>query len=386
MELSPTQQLAQALVRIPSVTPDDMGCQDLIKDVLKPLGFTCLTLEDSGTTNLLATHGHGSPFILFLGHTDVVPTGDKATWDHDPFCGDIYDYDNEPCLYGRGSADMKGGDAAMIMALRDYVKANPHHHGTLALLVTSNEEGDAAGGVPFVVDYMKAHRLIPEFCIVGEPSCDDYFGDQIKNGRRGDLNATIILKGIQGHVAQPEYCDNAAHKAARFIAAMLDNPIDHGSEFFPPTSFQVSNMKCGTGADNVVPGTCQLRCNWRYNDMQSKESIEKHVEEILKRLKIEHEISWQVDGLPFLTKDGELLNAMSNAITKVLGKAPSLGTKGGTSDGRFIAPLGAQTIEFGPLSSSIHQVNEHVSLKNLDELKQIFEKTIGTLIEENRKF
>ncbi len=381
MALSDTVKLTQALVRIPSVTPEDKGCQDLIKDVLKPVGFTCYTLEDSGCTNLLALHGRGAPFILFLGHTDVVPTGDLNGWDHDPFSGDIIELDGEPCLYGRGSADMKGGDAAMVTALRDYVKKNPRHRGTLGLLVTSNEEGDAKGGVPFVVSYMKEHRLIPDYCILAEPSCDDYFGDQIKNGRRGDLNATIVIKGIQGHVAQPEYCDNAAHKAARFVAAMLDNPIDEGAEDFPPTSFQVSNVNCGTGADNVVPGSCRLRCNWRYNDLQSKESIEAHTLKIIRDLGYKADIEWTVEGLPFLTKDGELLKAVSDSVTEVCGKAPTLGTKGGTSDGRFIAPLGTQTIEFGPLSSTIHQANEHVALSSLDKMTEIFTRSLERLLE-----
>ncbi|MCR5535991.1 MAG: succinyl-diaminopimelate desuccinylase [Succinivibrio sp.] len=380
MELTDTQKLCQQLVRIPSITPEDRGCQELIKAELQPAGFTCLTLEESGTTNLLALHGRGAPFLLFLGHTDVVPTGDPKTWQHDPFGAEIYEMDGKSCLYGRGSADMKGGDAAMIIALRDYVRAHPRHIGTLGLLVTSNEEGDAKGGVPFVVEYLKDHQLIPDYCIIAEPSCEQHFGDEIKNGRRGDLNATLIIKGVQGHVAQPEFCDNAAHKAALFIRTMLEHPIDEGSEFFPPTSFQVSNLRCGTGADNVVPGECYLRCNWRYNDLQSKESIEAHVVELLRQLKFEYELSFQVEGLPFITKEGRLLEVVASAVEQICGRAPSFGTKGGTSDGRFIAPLGTQTLEFGPLSSSIHQVDEHVALEDLQKLKEIYALSIERLL------
>ena len=380
MELTPTLKLAQALVRIPSVTPDDNGCQKLISDLLKKADFICCTLEEAGTTNLLATHGTGSPFLLFLGHTDVVPTGDPSKWQHDPFCGDIFDMNGEPCLYGRGSADMKGGDAAMVIAMIEFVKVHPNHKGTIGLLITSNEEGDAKGGVPFVVEYMKNRHLIPDYCIVGEPSCDEFFGDFIKNGHRGDLNATIIVKGKQGHVGQPEYCDNAAHKAARFINVMVENPIDNGSEYFTPTSFQVSNIKCGTGADNVVPGSCYLRCNWRYNDLQSKESIEAHVKKIIESLKLDCELTWQVDGLPFLTKGGELMSTLSDSVTKVLGRKPAFATKGGTSDGRFIAPLGAQTVEFGVMTTTIHQVDEHASIKNLEQVKEIFYMTLEELM------
>ena len=252
MKLTPVQQLARDLVAIKSVTPNDNGCQDLLAAILQKEGFTCTRINEKGTSNLIAVHGSGRPFAMFLCHTDVVPEGDLKSWDHDPYGAEILEIDGEPCLYGRGSADMKGGDAAAVTALINFIKAHPDHKGRVGLLITSNEEGDAVGGVPFCVEYMKEHDLIPDYCLIPEPSSVKTFGDEIKNGRRGDVNVTITVHGVQGHVAVPESCDNAAHHAARLITALIDNPLDAGSKFFPPTSFQVSNCHCGTGADNAV--------------------------------------------------------------------------------------------------------------------------------------
>ncbi len=380
MELSRTVELAQKLVRIKSVTPDDNGCQELVKDILKPLGFTCYTLEEKGVTNLIATHGRGSPFLLFLGHTDVVPAGNEDEWDHPPFCGEILSYDGEDYLYGRGSSDMKGGDAAMITALCEYVELNQNHIGTVGLVLTSNEEGDAVGGTPFVIEYMKQRHMIPTYCLIGECSCDEVFGDSIKNGRRGDMNATINIKGIQGHAALEEHAKNAVFEASRFIEGMIKNPIDNGTPFFPPTSFQVSNVSAGTGADNVIPGSCRLRCNFRWNDMQTPSLIEKHVRNVAKELNIDCDMEFREEGKPFLTKDGELIDALSSAIKAVVGITPDLGTKGGTSDGRFVRPLGTQTVEFGPVSNLIHKVNERVSVKELNYLHEIYLRVIYELL------
>lgn len=380
MELSDTVKLAQKLIRIESVTPNDNGCQDLIKDILKPLGFTCYTIEEKGVTNLLATHGRGSPFLLFLGHTDVVPVGDESQWDHQPFCGDIFDYDGEPYLYGRGSSDMKGGDAAMITAMSEYVRHNQNHIGTIGLLLTSNEEGDAVGGTPYVIDYMKQRHMIPTYCLIGECSCDKVFGDSIKNGRRGDMNATITVHGIQGHAALEQHAKNAVFEASRFIQGMLDNPIDNGTPFFPPTSFQVSNIKAGTGADNVIPGDCTLRCNFRWNDSQTPSLIEKHVRGVANELNIDCDMEFREEGKPFLTKDGELIDALYNSIKVVTKVNPDLGTSGGTSDGRFVRPLGTQTVEFGPVSDLIHKVNERVSVRQLDMLHEIYLRVIYQLL------
>ena len=379
MNLSNTQALAQKLVRIQSITPCDNGCQKIVSDILSPLGFRCITLSKDGTTNLLAIRGSGSPFTLFLGHTDVVPTGDPKTWDHDPFCGDIFEYDGEMCLYGRGSSDMKGGDAAMIMAMVDFVKENPNHKGSIGLLLTSNEEGDAKGGVPFVVEYLKEHKLIPDYCLIGECSSDNFFGDSIKNGRRGDINYTIVVHGTQGHIAQEEYAENAVHNASRLISALIDNPIDQGSKDFPPTSFQVSNIEAGTGADNVIPGSCRLRCNTRFNDLQNLESVKAHVKKHIDALNLKCDLDFRLEGYPFITPDGELIDILKKNIKEVINVESSLGSSGGTSDGRFIRPLGTQTLEFGPVSKTIHKVNERVSLKVLDELKEIFFRCLKDL-------
>ncbi|MGN0902711.1 MAG: succinyl-diaminopimelate desuccinylase, partial [Succinivibrio sp.] len=246
-KLSNTAALAVELIKKASITPKDEGCQDLVRETLTEVGFNCLTLKDSGTENLLAVHGTGSPFLLFLGHTDVVPPGDEASWDYPPFDAVITKDNGKNVLHGRGSQDMKGSDAAMTIALRDFVKDNPNHRGTVGLLLTSNEEGDARGGTPFVVDYLRKHNLVPDYCLVGEPSCSLQFGDTIKNGRRGSVTAHISVQGVQGHVAYPDRCDNAAHKAGALIALLSEEIWDNGSNFFPPSSFQVTNIKCGTG-------------------------------------------------------------------------------------------------------------------------------------------
>lgn len=380
MNLSKTVALAQSLVRIPSVTPEDNGCQKLVSEILEPLGCKCISLCDSGTANLIVMHGSGSPFTLFLGHTDVVPAGERKAWDHEPFCGDILEYDGEMVLYGRGSADMKGGDAAMIMAMHDYIVKNPEHKGTIALLLTSNEEGDAKGATPFVVDnFLKKNNLIPDYCLIGECSSDEYFGDSIKNGRRGDINYTIVVHGVQGHIAQEQYASNAVHAAAALIKALEDHPIDNGSDSFPPTSFQVSNIHAGTGADNVIPGVCTLRCNSRYNDLQTVDSVKAHVQEWIDKLNLKCDVSFQHDGEPFITRGGRLIEVLSAKISEVLKVKPSLGSSGGTSDGRFIRPLGTQTVEFGPVAKTIHKANERVPIKVLDDLKEIFYLTLEEL-------
>ncbi|MDD7021855.1 MAG: succinyl-diaminopimelate desuccinylase [Aeromonadales bacterium] len=379
MELTSTQELAQRLVRIKSITPNDNGCQELLSKLLSEAGFTCITLEDQGTRNLLALHGRGKPFSLCLGHTDVVPEGDLSQWEHDPYSGDIVEIDGKACLFGRGSTDMKSGVAAMAMALYGFLKSHPRHVGTIGLLVTSNEEGDAKGGTPFCAEYLKSHGLIPDYCLIAEPSSEEVFGDEIKNGRRGDCNVTVTVHGKQGHVAVPSSCDNAAHHAARLVCAMLDNPIDQGSEFFPPTSFQVSNCHCGTGADNIVPGSFTMRCNFRYNDLENYATLAQHFEGIARMIGVKCDFKWQPEGLPYLTKGGKLLDVMKECVTRVTGIVPKFATTGGTSDGRFIAPLGAQVMEFGPVIKSMHCANEHVELKCVEELRQIYELALSML-------
>lgn len=376
MPESEVQKLCIDLVKIPSITPEDLGCQDLIIEKLKAVGFNCLTLKQRGTINLLALHGQGSPFFLFLGHTDVVPPGDMNAWKYPPFSGSVAD----GMLFSRGSADMKGSDAAMTLALRDFVWDNPNHHGTVGLLLTSNEEGDAVGGTPFVAEYLKAHQLLPDYCLVGEPSSLKIFGDQIKNGRRGSLTAHIEVLGVQGHVAYPQTCDNAAHHAADLMQALYKKKWDQGSESFPPSSFQVTNLNCGTGAENVVPGSCKIMCNWRFSDELNLEKISAMVSEIISNLKIECKIRYVLNGSPFITKKGTLVEAITSSIEECCGLKPQLSTSGGTSDGRFIAPLGAQTVEFGPLSASIHKANECVNLEDLNKLLVIFKNTLSKIM------
>ena len=377
--LSNTQSLAQSLIKIPSITPKDLGCQDLIEKRLAPLGFNCIRLSDSGTENILALHGSASPFFLFLGHTDVVSAGDSSQWEFDPFSADIVNIDGVDYLRGRGAQDMKGSDAAMTEALVEFVKANPNHKGTLGILLTSNEEGDAKGGTPFVVEYLKEHKLIPDYCLVGEPSSSKVFGDTIKNGRRGSLTAHITVHGVQGHVAYPDLCDNAAAKASKLMSELSDTIWDEGSEFFPRSSFQITNIKCGTGAENVVPGSCYFMCNWRFNDNLSKELIENKVKAIVDKLKLKCTIDYVLNGLPFVTKGGLLLDALQGAIYAELGAKAKLSTAGGTSDGRFIAPLGTLVVEFGPLATLIHKANEKVELNCLDKLTCIYYKTLTSI-------
>lgn len=379
-DLSATLSLAVELVRRPSLTPADCGCQDLIGEKLRATGFKVLSLADSGTVNLLALHGSGSPFLLFLGHTDVVPSGDPGAWKVPPFEGRIVEDAQGAWLCGRGSADMKGAAAAMTCALSRFAAAYPAHSGTAGVLLTSNEEGDSKGGTPFVASWLQQHSLIPDYCLVGEPSCKKNFGDQIKNGRRGSLQGRVVVKGVQGHVAYPENCDNAAHRAAALITRLCAQHWDEGSRFFPPTSFQVTNISCGTGAENVVPGSCGFWCNWRYGDLSSKESIMEKTAALLQELGTEAEIRWIVSGLPFLTAKGPLLEALAAAVEQFTKVKPVLSTSGGTSDGRFIAPLGAQTLEFGPVSECIHKANERVSVNSLNQLEQIYFRVLERLL------
>ncbi|MGN1281192.1 MAG: succinyl-diaminopimelate desuccinylase [Succinivibrio sp.] len=375
-----TLELAKKLISIASVTPDDNGCQDLLRKLLSDNGFSCLTLKDSGTENLLAVHGSGKPFFLFLGHTDVVSPGNAQEWTHDPFSAQITEGENGiKYLFGRGSQDMKTSDAAMALALCRFVQNNPDHQGTVGYLVTSNEEGDAKGGTPFVVDYLKKKELIPDYCVVGEPSCTDTFGDTIKNGRRGSVTAHITVKGVQGHVAYPALCDNAAHHAARLISELCSYQWDTGSKFFPPSSFQVTNVQCGNGAENVVPGYCKIMCNWRFNDALSPELIKNKVNEIVKKTETDADIYYVVNGLPFITKGGLLLESLQEAVKEVTGVTPALSTAGGTSDGRFIAPLGTLVVEFGPRSNLIHKVNEAVELDCIEKLTDIYLRTLDKI-------
>ena len=403
--MSETVELAKLLISKASITPNDEGCQDLLEQKLKEAGFHTRTLREQmyPTFNLLALHSSDAsanfvgdpelikaqkgpydksgikvpgPFTLFLGHTDVVPPGDLGAWKSDPFTPT----ERDGYLYGRGSADMKGSDAAMTIALCNFVKKHPQYKGSIGLLVTSNEEGDAVGGVPFVAEWLKKEQIYPNFCIVGEPSSADTFGDTIKIGRRGSMTAHITIQGKQGHVAYPHLIDNAAHKGAQLISALLEKPWDNGNDDFPPTSFNVTNFNAGTGAENVAPGTCQIMCNWRFNTLQTPAKLQKFLEKTMEKLRIYATVRYVVNGLPFVSaKDGALVQALAQCVHEATGINPDLNTKGGTSDGRFIAPLGTEVVEFGPCNGTIHQVNECVKTTDLDTLTTIFEHTLEKL-------
>ena len=379
---SPVISLAEKLIACKSVTPDDAYCQKILVKRFLSAGFTVKSYKEdnSQTVNLLATHGQGKPFVLFLGHTDVVPPGDLSLWTSDPFSPTFIDDEKEGImLQGRGSADMKGSDAAMTEALCEYVQKYPNHQGTIGLLVTSNEEGDASGGVPFVANELKKENLIPDFFFFFEPSSEKIFGDTIKVGRRGSLTAHITVIGKQGHVAYPERVHNPIHDAAKLINA-LNTSLDSGNEFFPATSFELTNIKSGTGAENVVPESCYFMCNWRFNNEESFDSIKEFVEKQIEKLKLNCQVRFKLNGLPFISGNSQLSKALADSILEVTGVKPNLSTSGGTSDGRFIAPLGAKVVEFGPKSATIHQINERVAVSSLDALSLIFIKTLERLL------
>lgn len=378
--MSNTLNLAKEILKIKSVTPNDNGCQDILAKLLKKANFSIEFIEKDGTKNLLASHGSGEPHLLFLGHTDVVPEGDLDKWDYPPYeCKEVM-LDNEIYLYARGSADMKGADAAMTSALYDFVINNKDHKGTLSILITSNEEGDGVGGVSYVASLLKDRLYIPNYCVVGEPSSELICGDTIKIGRRGSLTAHITVHGTQGHVAYPHKIDNAIHKASSLIDSLYRTPIDNGNDIFPATSFQVTNIKAGVGAENVAPGSCYFMCNFRFNNLQTKESIAKFIEDKVNALNLKCDIEYKLNGMPFSSsKDSILVKEMAKAIYDVTKIEAKLSTSGGTSDGRFIAPLNVDVIEFGTLNESIHKVNEKILVKDLDTMHNIYLNLIERL-------
>lgn len=381
MAHSKTQELARALIRIDSVTPNDNGCQDLLAKPLKDAGFSVEFTEMQGTRNMLALHGSGSPFLLFLGHTDVVSPGEPSEWKYPPYEAHLVHENGTQMLYGRGSADMKSSDACMSMAIADFVREDPGHRGTLGFLITSNEEGNGKGGVRDMVPILKERGLVPDYCIVGEPSSSKVLGDSVKVGRRGSLSALFTVHGVQGHVAYPQLLVNPIHLAGKLIDR-LNTPLDSGSGHFPPTSFEVTNIKAGTGAENQVPASCFFMCNWRFNDLQSKDSIEKFVTGHITELGIKCDVTYILNGEPFLSDDGRLIGIITSTIKEELGVEPSLSTSGGTSDGRFIAPMGTQTLEFGLVSKTIHQVNECTNFEDINRLKTVFQKITAKLLEQ----
>lgn len=373
---NPTLELTCELISRASVTPEDGGCLDLIAQRLTPLGFVCERIDTGGVSNLWARRGSGQPVLCFAGHTDVVPTGPLDAWATPPFEPTIKD----GMLYGRGAADMKSSIAAFIVAIERFVAASPTHVGSVALLLTSDEEGIATHGTVKVVEALAARGERLDYCVVGEPTSVSTLGDTIKNGRRGSLSATLRVKGRQGHVAYPQLARNPIHEFAPALAELAATKWDDGNEFFPPTTWQVSNIHAGTGANNVIPGQCDVMFNFRFASVSSADSLKTRTHEVLDRHGLSYEIDWHLSGRPFITGRGKLVAALSSAIRDTLAVETELSTTGGTSDGRFIADICLEVVEFGPVNASIHQVNEHIAVAALEPLTTVYERTLHALL------
>ncbi|MBO2578250.1 succinyl-diaminopimelate desuccinylase [Shewanella algae] len=369
-------ELAKELISRASVTPLDEGCQALMAERLAKLGFANESMVFEDTTNLWSRRGTEGPVFCFAGHTDVVPPGDLANWHTPPFEPVVID----DYLHGRGAADMKGSLAAMVVATERFVTAHPHHQGSIAFLITSDEEGPFINGTTRVIDTLEERNEKITWALVGEPSSTLKLGDVVKNGRRGSLTGNLVVKGIQGHVAYPHLADNPVHKAAPALAELAAMQWDKGNEFFPPTSFQIANINGGTGASNVIPGELKVMFNFRYSTKVTAEELIKRVENILDAHGLNYELGWIFNGLPFLTGDGPLLEATRQAIKEVTGSDTDPQTSGGTSDGRFIAPTGAQVIELGPVNATIHKVNECVKVADLELLAQCYQRILEKLL------
>jgi len=366
--MSDVLALTRDLIARPSVTPDDAGCQALIAERLARAGFACEHLRFGAVDNLWATHGTGGPVLVFLGHTDVVPSGPPEAWGSDPFVPT----ERDGLLFGRGAADMKGSVAAFVVALERFVAEHPDHAGTVAVLLTSDEEGDAIDGVRRVADVFRERGQRIDWCITGEPSSKEKLGDLLRVGRRGTLSATMTVRGIQGHVAYPDKARNPIHQALPALAELVARHWDEGYATFPPTSLQVSNIHAGTGANNVIPGELQVLFNLRFNPRWTAAELEQQCAGIFAPHGLEYAIHWHRGGEPFHTPEGPLREAARAALTAVAGHAPEESTGGGTSDARFIAPLGAQCVEIGPVNASIHKVDEHVSIADLEALPSVY--------------
>jgi len=363
-----TLSLARELIRRPSVSPADSGCQQLIADLLGEAGFSTEPLRFGEVDNLWARRGRAAPALVFAGHTDVVPPGPREQWRVDPFAATVED----GVLMGRGAADMKGSLAAMINACRHFVDRYPDHKGSIGMLITSDEEAAADDGTLKVMETLAKRGESFQYCVVGEPSSALKLGDTVRVGRRGSLSGIMTIRGVQGHVAYPLQADNPMHALAKFVAAMTREPVDSGNDFFPPTTFQMVNVHSDAGAPNVVPGELKCRFNFRYSNVWTPEQLQARVVSVLQDLRIDYELRWKVAGLPFLTKRGALTTAISRAVREETGLDPELSTSGGTSDGRFIAPYGIDVVELGPINESIHKVNELVSVADLERLERIY--------------
>ncbi|KAA2286241.1 succinyl-diaminopimelate desuccinylase [Arenimonas fontis] len=375
--MSDVLRLTKELIARPSVTPEDAGCQALLSARLQAAGFRCRQLDFGAVKNLWASHGEGGPVLLFLGHTDVVPPGPREAWDSDPF----EPVERDGWLYGRGAADMKGSVAAMLVALERFVAAHPGHPGTVALLLTSDEEGDAIDGVRRVAQHLRETGQPVHYCVTGEPSSKEHLGDLLRVGRRGTLSGTLLAKGIQGHVAYPDKARNPIHDLMPALAELCARRWDPGYPEFPPTSFQISNIHAGTGANNVIPGHCELLFNFRYNPGWQAEALQREVEETLRRHGVDFELRWHRGGEPFLTPEGRLRAAARAAIAATCGGiVPEENTGGGTSDARFIAPLGAEVVELGPVNASIHKANERIAVAELEHLPMLYRELAERLL------
>ena len=371
-----TLTLARQIIACPSVTPDDAGCMEIIAARLQPLGFSCEFISRNGVTNLWARRGSAKPLFVFAGHTDVVPTGPLDKWTSPPFAPEIRD----GMLYGRGAADMKSSLAAMLTATEAFVAANPGHPGSIAFLLTSDEEGDANDGTVAVVEALKARGESLDFCIIGEPTSVDTLGDMIKNGRRGSLSGKLTVKGIQCHIAYPHLGRNPIHEAAPALAELGDTEWDQGNEYFPPTTWQISNIHGGTGATNVVPGSVEIKFNFRFSTASRPESLQQRLTAILDKHELEYDIDWTLGARPFLTGRGPLAEAASNAIREICGIETELSTTGGTSDGRFIADICAQLLEIGPVNATSHKIDECVDIAALPQLSAIYTRILEQLL------
>ena len=371
-----TLELAKQLISRPSVTPDDAGCLDILIDLLKPLGFQCDKISMGGVDNLWARRGHASPLVCLAGHTDVVPTGPVEQWTSDPFTPTIRD----GVLFGRGAADMKSSLAAIIAALAEFVDQYPDHPGSLAVLFTSDEEGPAIDGTVRIVEALKERGEKMDYCIVGEPTAVKKTGDMIKNGRRGSLSGKLTVKGVQGHVAYPHLSKNPIHEIAAAIAELAQVKWDNGNEYFPPTTWQISNFNSGTGANNVIPGAAHIKFNFRFSTASTLESLQTRVHGILDRHGVQYDLDWSYDGRPFVTARGDLVNAVAKAIKTVTGIDTELSTTGGTSDGRFIADICPQVVEVGPTNASIHKIDECIRVDELEQLPKIYFHTLKNLL------
>jgi succinyl-diaminopimelate desuccinylase len=369
-------ELAQELIRRRSVTPDDAGCQTLLAARLAAAGFQCEQVTCGAVTNLWARRGKARPLLCFAGHTDVVPTGPLDEWLSDPFTPTIRDAH----LFGRGAADMKSSIAAFVIAAETFVHERPQHAGSIALLLTSDEEGPSIDGTVKVVEQLRQRGETLDYCIVGEPSSAKVLGDMVRVGRRGSLSAKLTVRGVQGHVAYPEQVKNPIHLLAPALAEIAATKWDGGNEFFPPTSFQISNFNAGTGAENVVPGSAQVLCNFRFSTASTEQSLKERLEGVLKRHGLDYSIAWTLGGKPFLSKQGKLTDAVKKSLQANAGCAPELSTGGGTSDGRFIIDICPEIVELGPINASIHKLNEHIELTAFDKLPRIYLDILRALL------